>query len=142
VLPAYLLALKQQGVSLPALARAAAPPIGAAVVTGAGVWASTHAIDVAWQALVLGGVIGILIYLALLRRWLRSRLSGSWPTRWQRSAPQQRRTTRSPAASQRSRPDHVRSDLLWRYKRQGAHRLVRGRSSPAHAAERASALVD
>lgn len=78
VLPAYVLALKRQGVAPLALARAAAPPVGAALVAGAAVWASSQVSDVAWQALVLGSVIGILAYLALLRPWLRPRVSGSW----------------------------------------------------------------
>ena len=78
VLPAYVLVLKRQGVAPLALARAAAPPVGAASVAGAAVWASSLASDVAWQALVLGTVIGILAYLALLRPWLRPRLSRNW----------------------------------------------------------------
>jgi PST family polysaccharide transporter len=78
VLPAYLVALNRQGVPVRALFRAAAPPIGAAVVTGWAVWASRRSIDVPSYALVLGSVIGILVYLALLRRWLRPRLSGNW----------------------------------------------------------------
>jgi PST family polysaccharide transporter len=78
VLPAYLLALSRAGVRSAALVRAAAPPVGAALVAGAAVWATSQVIDVAWRALLLGGSIGILVYVALLRRWLRSRLSGSW----------------------------------------------------------------
>jgi O-antigen/teichoic acid export membrane protein len=85
VLPAYSLALSRQGVSLLALVRAALPPVAAALVAGAAVWASTQAIDVPWRALVVGGSIGLLFYLALLHRWLRSRLSGSWPSRRQRA---------------------------------------------------------
>jgi lipopolysaccharide exporter len=84
VLPAYALALNRQGVSLLALARAAAPPVAAALVAGAAVWASTRAIDVPWRALVLGSSIGIVLYLALLHRWLRARLAGSRPSGRQR----------------------------------------------------------
>lgn len=78
VLPAYLLALSRQGVGSLALVRAAAPPLAAALAAGAAVWACSNAIDVAWHALVLGGSIGIVVYLALLSRWLRPRVSGSW----------------------------------------------------------------
>jgi PST family polysaccharide transporter len=78
VLPAYLFALNRQGVRASTLVRAAAPPISAALATGAAVWASTHAIDSGWRALVLGGAVGVLMYLALLSRWLRPRLSGGW----------------------------------------------------------------
>jgi len=86
VLPAYALALRRQGVSLRAMARAAMPPVAAALLAGAAVWVSVQAIDVPWRALVVGGSIGLLIYLALLHRWLRSRLSGGWTTGWQRPA--------------------------------------------------------
>jgi PST family polysaccharide transporter len=78
VLPAYVLALSRQGVSFRALGRVSAPPICAAVVTAAAVWSSRQAVDVAWCAVVLGTSLGILVYLALLRRWLRPRLSGRW----------------------------------------------------------------
>ncbi|MBO0882412.1 MAG: oligosaccharide flippase family protein, partial [Mycobacterium sp.] len=75
VLPAYMLALSRQHIRFPTLVRAAAPPIGAAAVTGAVVWTCSHAIDLPWHALALGGSIGVLVYLALLFRWLRLRLS-------------------------------------------------------------------
>lgn len=78
VLPAYMVALQRQGVRFSALARVAAPPIGAALVAGLAVWASRQAIDVAFYALVVGSSVGILVYVALLRRWLRPRLSGNW----------------------------------------------------------------
>jgi lipopolysaccharide exporter len=78
VLPAYLLALNRHGVRFAALVRAAAPPAGAALVTAATVWASRQVTDVAWCAVVLGVSTGIAVYLAMLRRWLRVRLSGSW----------------------------------------------------------------
>jgi PST family polysaccharide transporter len=81
VLPAYMLALNRQGVPSLALVRTAVPPVCAAVLAAAAIWASTQATESSWQALVLGSSIGILVYLALLRRWLRSRLSGSWPNR-------------------------------------------------------------
>lgn len=80
VLPAYMRALKRQGVSSLALVRAAAPPIGAAVLAAAAVWASTQATESTWQSLIVGGSIGVLVYVALLHRWLRSRLSSSWPS--------------------------------------------------------------
>jgi lipopolysaccharide exporter len=150
VLPAYTLALNRQGVPLAALVRAAVPPIGAALVTGAAVWASSQAIEVAWRALVVGSLIGILVYLALLRRWLRTRVPGSLPTDSQHSTRKHRRTARSAAGWQSARPEEAaRADPLWRYKRQGAHRLVRDRrsSSPIdaavpHSVERSGALVD
>ena len=143
VLPAYLLVLNRRGVPFLALVRAAAPPFGAALVAGAAVWASSQAIDVAWHALALGSSIGIVVYLALLRRWLRSRLSGGWPTDWQRSTRQHRRTARSPAGWQSGRPEQAaRGDPLWRYKRRGAHRLVRDRRAVPHSAERAGALAE
>jgi O-antigen/teichoic acid export membrane protein len=85
VLPAYAIALRRQGVSLLAMVRAAVPPVAAALVAGAAVCVSTQAVDVPWRALVIGGSIGLLLYLALLHRWLRSRLSGSWPTGRQRA---------------------------------------------------------
>jgi lipopolysaccharide exporter len=90
VLPAYTLALKRQGVSSLALLRVAAPPVGAAALAAAAIWASTQATESSWQALVMGSFIGILVYLALLHRWLRSRLSGSWP---HRPAARHRRST-------------------------------------------------
>jgi lipopolysaccharide exporter len=90
VLPAYTLALNRQGVPFLALVRAAAPPVGAAGVAAAAVWASTQATESSWQALVMGSFIGILVYLVLLHRWLRSRLSGSWP---HRPAARHRRST-------------------------------------------------
>jgi lipopolysaccharide exporter len=143
VLPAYMLALNRQGVPLPAIVRAAAPPIGAALVTGSAVWASSQAINVAWQALVLGSSIGILVYLALLRRWLRYRLSGSRPTDRQHSTPQHRRTARSPAGWQSGGPGHAaRADPLYRYRRRGEHRPLRSRRSVPHVAERSGALVE
>jgi lipopolysaccharide exporter len=74
VLPAYAVALRRQGVAFSALARAAAPPFGAAAITGFIVWASRHAIDTA----LYGLIVGILIYLTLLHRWLRQRLSSNW----------------------------------------------------------------
>jgi lipopolysaccharide exporter len=77
-LPAYAVALNRQGVPLSALVRTAAPPVGAAVLTAVAVWASTRATALSWQELVLGGSIGIVVYLGLLHRWLRSRLSGNW----------------------------------------------------------------
>ena len=86
VLPAYAVTLHRQGVSLLAMVRAAFPPVAAALVAGGAVWASTRAIDVPWRALVIGSSIGLLIYLALLHRWLRARLAGNWPTGWQRTA--------------------------------------------------------
>jgi PST family polysaccharide transporter len=80
VLPVYLVVLGRQGVSLPALARAAAAPVGAALLTGAVVWMSSSAVDRAWQAVVLGGAIGVVVYAGMLHRWLRPRLSASRPT--------------------------------------------------------------
>jgi PST family polysaccharide transporter len=76
VLPAYLVALNRQGVRLRALVDVAAPALGAALVTGASVWATSRALDAPWQALVLGGTIGVLVYLPLLRWWVRPHLSG------------------------------------------------------------------
>jgi PST family polysaccharide transporter len=76
VLPAYMLALSRHGVEFATLFRVAAPPVGAALVTAAAVWASRQAIHVAGFALVVGGLTGILVYLALLVRWLRARLPG------------------------------------------------------------------
>jgi hypothetical protein len=55
------------------LFRAAAPPVGAAAIAAGAVWASTQLTQSSWQALVLGGLVGIGVYLALLHRWLRSR---------------------------------------------------------------------
>ena len=75
VLPAYSVALRRHGVSLSALARAAAPPVCAAAVTGAAVWLSSHALGVAWRAVLFGTAIGLLVYLPLLLQWLRPRLS-------------------------------------------------------------------
>lgn len=78
VLPAYAVALSRHGVSLPSLARAAAPPICAAVVTGLAVWACTRVGNhVPWHAIVLGGCVGVLVYAGLLHRWLRARLSAA-----------------------------------------------------------------
>ncbi len=124
VLPAYTLALNRQGVPFVALVRAALPPVGAALLAGAGVWASTQAIDVPWRALVLGSSIGLLVYLALLHRWLRSRLSGSWPTDWQHAPRQHRRSSRSPAGWPSGKPGRAaRAATLWRSRR-GSHRRV------------------
>jgi PST family polysaccharide transporter len=81
VLPAYVVVLDRQGVHLPALVRAAAPPIGAALVAGTAVWACSRVLNVPSSALAVGGSIGVLVYAALLLRWLRPRLSrGGLPT--------------------------------------------------------------
>jgi PST family polysaccharide transporter len=126
VLPAYTLALKREGVRFPALVRAALPPVGAALVAGAAVWVCTQAIDVSWHALVLGGLIGVLVYVALLHRWVRSRLSGGGPTDRQHAMPQHRRTSRASADLHRRRPERAaRAIPLWRSSRRGSHRLVR-----------------
>jgi PST family polysaccharide transporter len=142
VLPAYLVVLNRQGVRFPALIRAAAPPIGAALVAAAAVWVSTRSVDVAWHALVLGGSIGILVYLALLHRWLRSRLTGSRQS-GRKHAGQHRRTARSPVGWQVGKPElTARTDSVWRSKPPGAHRLMKDRRSRSRLAERASALAD
>lgn len=141
VLPAYMLALNRQGVPFLALVRAAAPPVGAALLTGAAVWASTQAIDVPWQALVLGSPIGILVYLALLYRWLRSRLSGSRPTGWQHATRQHRRTARSSAGWRNGTPRRAaRAAPLWRSRRRRSHRLVKLDTAVPRSSERASLL--
>ena len=78
----------------------------------AAVWVSSRTIDVAWHALALGGSIGILVYLGLLRRWLRSRLSSNRladrrrsgqhrrPVRWRVGRPGADRSRRSRMATQ------------------------------------------
>jgi PST family polysaccharide transporter len=130
VLPAYTLTLHRQGVSFLALVRAAAPPIGAAMVAAIAVWATAKATDVSWQALVLGSAVGILVYLALLQRWLRSRLSGSWQTDRQAPSPQHRRTSGSSADWGGRRPERAaRGVPLWRSSSRGSHRQVRNRRS-------------
>jgi PST family polysaccharide transporter len=130
VLPAYALTLHRQGVSFLALVRAAAPPIGAAMVAAIAVWATAKATDAPWQALVLGSAVGILVYLALLQRWLRSRLSGSWPTYRQAPSPQHRRTSRSSADWRGQRPERAAHGVpLWRSSPRGSHRQVRNRRS-------------
>jgi PST family polysaccharide transporter len=130
VLPAYTLTLTRYGVPFMALVRAAAPPVGAAMVAAAAVWATTQATDVAWQTLVLGSAVGILVYLALLQRWLRSRLSSSWPTDQQQPTRQHRRTSRSAADLHPRRPERAaRGVPLWRSGSRGSHRLVRDRHS-------------
>ena len=142
VLPTYLVVLNRHGVRFLALIRAAAPPIGAAVVAAAAVWIISRSIDVAWHALVLGGSIGILVYLALLHRWLRSRLTGSWPT-GRKHAGQHRRTAQSPAGWEMARPALLaRADTVWRSRPPGAHRHIKDRRGRSHLAERASALAD
>ena len=78
VLPAYAVALNRMGVPFRALVAAAARPFGAAVVASTAVWAGSQATDVPWQAVVVGGVIGIVAYLPLLFLWLRPRLSATW----------------------------------------------------------------
>jgi PST family polysaccharide transporter len=75
VLPAYALALRPHAVSFAALVRAAAPPIGAAVLAAAAVWACSRLSEAAWRTLVLGGSVGLLVYVGLLARWLRARVS-------------------------------------------------------------------
>ena len=130
VLPAYMLALNREGVRFRALVRAALPPIGAALLAAAVVWVATQAIDVSWQALVLGSLIGIVAYIAQLRRWLRSRLSGGGPTDRQHSIRQHRRTSRSSADVHGRRPERAaRGVPPWRSGRRGSHRLVRDRHS-------------
>jgi lipopolysaccharide exporter len=130
VLPAYTLTLNRQGVSFLALVRAAAPPIGAAMVAAIAVWATAKATDVLWQALVLGSTVGILVYLALLHRWLRSRLSSSWPTDRQHPTRQHRRRARAPVGWPSERPGRAaRAVPLWRSRPRGAHRLGRDRRS-------------
>lgn len=78
VLPAYILALKKHAVSFRDMAATAARPILVAVLAAAAVWAASQASDVAWRALALGGVAGLLVYIPLLGRWLRARVSGHW----------------------------------------------------------------
>jgi hypothetical protein len=142
VLPTYLVVLSRQGVPLLALIRAAGPPVGAAMVAGAAVWLCSRSIDVAWHALVLGTLIGILVYFGLLRRWLRSRLfSNGLADR--RHFGQHRRTARSPARWQMGTPTlTVHTDPVWRPRPPGAHRLVKDRRGRSRLAERASALAD
>jgi lipopolysaccharide exporter len=150
VLPAYMFALHRHCVSLVALGRVAAPPLGAALVTGVAVWASTQAIDVAWRALIVGMSVGTLVYVALLHRWLRSRLAGTRPGTSEHPARKHRRTARPLGGWQSRTPEQAaRADPLWRYKRRGAHRVVRDRRSPStldaavsQSAKRAGALVD
>jgi lipopolysaccharide exporter len=130
VLPAYTLALNRQGVPFLALVRAGVPPVRAALLAAIAVWASTQATNAPWQALVLGSTVGILVYLALLHGWLRSRLSGSRPTDRQYPARQHRRTSRSSADRHSRRPERAaRGVPLWRSSRGGSHRLVRDRHS-------------
>jgi lipopolysaccharide exporter len=130
VLPAYTLTLNRQGVSFLALVRAAAPPVGAAMVAATAVWATAKATDAPWQALLLGSAVGILVYLALLQRWLRSRLSGSWPTNRQPPTRQHRRTSRSSADWRSRRPERAaRGGPPWRSSPRGSHRQVRDRHS-------------
>jgi lipopolysaccharide exporter len=150
VLPAYALALNRDGVPFDALVRTAIPPLGAASVAAAAVWVSSLAVHVAWEELLLGGLIGILVYLALLRRWLRSRLPGSRLTGLQHSARKHRQAVPSPAGWQSGRPEKApRADPLRRYTRHGAHRLVRDRSTRStidaavsQSADRSGALAD
>lgn len=138
VLPAYLVVLNRQGVPVLALIRAAGPPFGAALVAAAAVWVSSRTIDVAWHALALGGSIGILVYLGLLRRWLRSRLSSNRLADRRRSG-QHRRTARW----QVGRPEPTaHADPVWRPRPAGAHRLVKDQRGRSRLAERASALAD
>jgi lipopolysaccharide exporter len=89
VLPAYAFALNKYGVRPLVLVRTAVPPIGAAMLAAAAMWASTQVTESSWQALVVGSSIGILVYLALLRRWLRSRLPGNAPSDGTSGAPPQ-----------------------------------------------------
>lgn len=77
VLPAYGAAVGRRGVRIRALVRAAAPPVGAALLAGAAAWACSHAVTAAWHSLALGGAVGLLLYLGLLGRWVRPRLSGA-----------------------------------------------------------------
>jgi lipopolysaccharide exporter len=130
VLPAYMFALHRQGVPFLALVRAAAPPVGAGLVAATAVWATTQATDAPWQALVLGSAVGILVYIALLQRWLRSRLSGGWPTDPQQPTRQHRGTPRSPVGWPSERPGRAaRAVPSWRSRPRGAHRLGRDRRS-------------
>ena len=92
VLPAYVLALGRYGVAGSALVRAAAPPIAVALVAAEAVWASSRLTDVAWQALLVGVAAGLLVYLPLMYRRLRARLSGGW------SAAEQEPASQLPAA--------------------------------------------
>ena len=130
VLPAYTLVLRRQGVPFLALVRAAAPPVGAGLLAATAVWATSQATDAPWQALVLGSTVGILVYLALLHRWLRSRLSGSWPTDRQHPTRQHRRTARSPVGWPSESPGRAaRAVPPWRSRPRGVHRLGRDRRS-------------
>jgi PST family polysaccharide transporter len=130
VLPAYALTLHRQGVPLLALVGATAPPVGAGLLAAAAVWATSQVTDAPWQALVLGSAVGILVYLALLQRWLRSRLSGSWPTDRQHPTREHRRTSRSVVDRHGRRPERAaRGVPLWRSSGRGSHRLVRDRHS-------------
>lgn len=75
VLPSYVAALHRHGVTVRAVATAAAPPLAAASATGALVWMCGHAVGGAWHALLVGGAAGVLVYLALIGRWVRPRLA-------------------------------------------------------------------
>jgi PST family polysaccharide transporter len=77
VLPAYVVALAPHGVTWSAIVRAAAPPLGAALLAGTVVWLCSQAFDTGWPALLIGGSIGVTVYLGLLRGWLRSRIAGA-----------------------------------------------------------------
>ncbi|MCU1480121.1 MAG: glycosyl transferase [Subtercola sp.] len=74
VMPAYLIALRAAGCSLAALARAAWPPLAAAVPAAAAAMVAAQAISNDWLALATGSAAALAIYGALLYRWMRSNL--------------------------------------------------------------------
>ncbi|GHS87598.1 hypothetical protein AGMMS50218_09790 [Actinomycetota bacterium] len=70
VVPLTLLALRRvAGVPVRPLLGAAVRPLLAAVPAGLVAHLSARALDSAWGGLLVGGVVGTLVYLALLGRW-------------------------------------------------------------------------
>ena len=86
--PAYVTAIvRATGVRVSSVLRIVLRPVVAAVLAAAGAWLTSHAFDAHWLGLVIGGLVGSLIYLAvvgpLVARRLPSRFVRGWvPSGW------------------------------------------------------------
>lgn len=87
-LPAYLiLVLRVAAISLSQLARSVLRPLAAAVVAGVAAWSTSQLFEASWLALILGGLVGGLVYLVVigpaLIRVVPASYVPSWiPARW------------------------------------------------------------
>jgi PST family polysaccharide transporter len=75
ILPVYLVALRRAGAPVGAVARNLWQPVLAMVPAGLVAQQVAHRIDHPALAALAGGTVGLLLYAAVLHRWVRARLS-------------------------------------------------------------------